>query len=390
VSAITDAQGNLHRSSGPGAGRFESKPAMRPKSPMPLPAEDEVARMSGQVSAVWHEAPVTQGQPSVARHSDFAIAIDQRTGAQAPVVAEVFPNGVERPPLPYRQISGNLFRQSFGIQDPTSGIVVPLPSLNRDVVRAYRQAQLPVSDEAYANTRRRGRHTDTESLEALAAAVESGAVVPVPADENWMRATAAREASTIVARDQTEAALELQARMDGFASVDGHVWEESRPPVYRAPIVEEAPFERPVRVTVEVAPDTSLAAADGYYPSDEYRQAVERVFDTAKRTGSPIAPMPDEPPIKWLVELGLVDEGGWRRGAQLAISPSSALTEQNWRDRMAAFRAEIVEHLPDAVAGDIGAFLIVPGFRLDLTAMTKTQQAEYRRYVMFALAHGLT
>jgi len=408
---LIDEHGNLHRASGPGGGQFEEKANARPAalavpavSAPELPAGDVVR---GRVSAMWSELSNDVGRRDRGRlrESVFDVAIPARTSAQAPIVAEVAPDGVGGAPVQYRNVDGRLFRQAFGVKDRASGTVLPLPAL-RGPQRDYATAPLPTVEPGelgYDPARPSLRSSAAESdgrpagataispLAAVSQAASAGAIVPIPADANWLRTTAAREAGMVQATNDREAAAALQQRMNGYAAVDGQVWQQDRPPAYRAPVPADAPFAGPVKVAVEPAPDMSRAAApDGYYPSNEYVQAVQRTLETAKSAGVAVAPMGEEPPIQWLAELGLIDEASWRRGAPLQFMPSSALTIENWRERMVAFRSQILEHLPDAVRGDLGAFLLVPDIRFDFTALTASQQEEYRRYIAFAVAHGLT
>ena len=212
---------------------------------------------------------------------------------------------------------------------------------------------------------------------------------PVVADERWLRSTAEAHAAGMVARNDAEVQQHVQREMSRYASVDGEVWRADAPPVYRAPQPDEVTGESSVALHVAPALDTTRHAAIGYFPARRLDEALEAVRETAQQVGLPAAPAPEEPPIKWLAELGLVDESAWRAGAKLVIHPSSSLNEENFVERFEAFRQQIVDELPDAVDGDVGAFMVVGRHRLDTSALTKSQWDEYRRYVLFGLEHGL-
>lgn len=74
-------------------------------------------------------------------------------------------------------------------------------------------------------------------------------------------------------------------------------------------------------------------------------------------------------------------------GTDLTIESSETLTAETFRDRLAAFREQIVT-IPGAVTGDVGSFLVVGDWN-DFTALTRQQQDEYRRYIMFGVERGL-
>lgn len=374
-----DESGNIHRPSGPGGGQFAAKPSSAPR---PLTSAPKGERLQSNVAVMWGLLDRDRGAASSRRTASavstmkrgvFRVSVPRISSGQAPIVAEVVGTAEGGEPLRYREVDGRLFSQVFGVRDRESGVVVPLPAVTRASDGAASPAPLP-------------RAASVSEVQAAAAA---GALVPVPADEDWLRATATHEAADVAAEDEVSAGAALQERMDDYAAIDGDVWRHSRQPVYRAPVEAEAPFEAPIVVSVEPAPDTSFAAVDGYYPSDEYQQAVARVRETARATGAEVGAVAEEPPIRWLAELGLIEGEEWRRGARLDFSPSSSLTEENFRERLAQFRAQIVEQLPGAVGGDVGSFLTVGEHRVEYAALTKTQQDEYRRYIMFGLEHGL-
>ncbi len=214
--------------------------------------------------------------------------------------------------------------------------------------------------------------------------------MPVPADDAWLQGQVS-SLGEMIASSQEEAAAAAQGNLDRFASIDGEVWQAADAPVYRAPTPEDAPFAAPLRVDVVPAPDTtSSAAGPGFFHSDAYDDAVATVWATAKATGAPVSPSIDPvPPIAWMREIDLVGaEPEWRQGHELEFPPSDTLNEFVFRDRLAAFREQIVG-IPGAVTGDVGSFLVVGDWRLDFAALTRHQQDEYRRYIIYGVEHGL-
>jgi len=380
---VIDSQGNLHRSGGPGGGQFAAKPAAPPLTNL----TSDTARLRSRVRINWRhlvdpdmfemplsdtnsydrKRPPARPTPASARDRSHEapiqsfianVSVRSYTAEQAPVTVVV--DGVaggDEVAREYRAVDGNLFRQVWGIQDPSNGTVIPIS---------------PAST-AWAPTQ----------------AGETYDLLPVPADEQWLKTEAARADTT--GADSEDAAHQLvQEHLDEFAAIDGHVWTTAPAPAYRAPTEEDAPFGAPLVVDVAPAPDTSEHAADiGFFPSDQYDDAVATMQQTAAVTGATVAPLPAEPPISWLRELGLIgDDVPWRRGVPMQVEPSETLTEDTFRDRLAAFREQIVT-IPGAVTGDVGSFLVVGDWKLDFAALTRQQQDEYRRYIMYGVEHGL-
>jgi hypothetical protein len=378
-----DGRGNLHRNAGPGAGQFASKAPAAPSSMLGEAAE----RLRASVRISWRH--IFDASPATARTeepgprdrlswlrrdrnkvtssaSDTSswfttnVSIPTYTNQHAPVtlvvdsrIAAASGDEVARE---YRAVDGKLFRQVWGIEDPVTGQITPA----------------------------HGEWAPTE-------AGRSYELHPVPADEEWLRQQTERN-PTITAASEAEAAQLAQKSMDEFAAIDGDVWQQADAPVYRAPVIADAPFDGPLAVTVTAAPDTTAAAADlGYFHADSYSDAIRTMQDTAAALQIPIAEGhdSDDPPIRILRDLGLVgDEPEWRAGTPLNIEPSETLTEETFRDRLAAFREQIVT-IPGAVTGDVGSFLVVGNWKVDFAALTRQQQDEYRRHITYGVERGL-
>lgn len=377
-----DSYGNLHRMSGPGGGQFAPKVSAPPTAPLLSDAE----RLRSRVRIDWRQLldpanfdiPIDHAsdarrkrdrggfisrgdrrheQASAAKSFVTNISVPTYTNAQAPVTVVV--DGAasgDEVAREYRSVDGQLFRQIWGVEDQETGRVTPTAP----------------ATAAWAPTVP-GKSYDLR---------------PVPADEEWIRAEAERT-DLIAAASEQHAKQIVQQRMDGFAAIEGNVWQATEAPVYRAPVLDDAPFTDPLSVAVAPAPDTTDHAADlGYYPADRYSDAVTVMHATAAATGAQIAAADDEP-IRWLRELGLVgDEPEWRQGVSIDVEPSDTLTEGTFRDRLAAFREQIVT-IPGAVTGDVGSFLVVGDWKVDFGALTRQQQDEYRRYIMYGVERGL-
>lgn len=383
---MMDSRGNLHQLEGPGGGQFASRAPVRPASPL----ADAAERLRARVRITWRDllssahdgdGEPPQPQPSSAtpprRHSESHqppagstdpvdlrsfianVSIPSYSSAVAPVTIEIAGAGSgDEVAREYRAVDGQLFRQVWGVEDHSTGRIEPA---------------VPAA-AAWAPTEP-GR-----SYELL----------PVPADEEWLREQAER--ATLHATSEDHAAALTHEHLSGFAAIDGDVWQATDAPVYLAPLLDDAPFTAPLAVTIEPAPDTTRAAAQlGYFHADDYDGAVDTMTATAAAVGAEIAPGQDvdEPPIRWLRELGLIgDEPAWRPGTPMDIEPSETLTEGSFRDRLAAFREQIVT-IPGAVTGDVGSFLVVGDWKLDFAALTRQQQDEYRRYIVYGVEHGL-
>lgn len=454
-----DAQGNLHRSTGPGGGQFAARPTPPPAGTLSGAAEllRAKVRISWRqlLSSALHGVPESaerlsqaarsaapsrsgadrgpkhreDGVPASSPAGDATVSpiqsfitnvsIPAYTSRQAPVsivVSGAASASGDEVAREYRQVDGQLFRQVWGVEDHESGRVIPVSppaaAWGDGAGREAADGALAVGQHAIHqrppadSTDRRGGESATRADAAVPAFAspqvwapsEPGRVYelrPVPADEEWLRQEAERSPAVSTATAE-EAARAVQARMDQFAAIDGAVWQVTPEPVYRAPVVDDAPFTEPLTVAVLPAPDTSMAAADvGYFPADSYAAAVLTMHETAAAVGAVVAPgqNTEDPPIRWLRELGLIDspladEHEWRSGTPLTIEPSETLTEGTFRDRLASLREQIVT-IPGAVTGDVGSFLVVGGWKLDFAALTRQQQDEYRRYIIYGVEHGL-
>lgn len=383
-----DSAGNLHRAPGtPGAlgGQFAPKPVSAPAAALHTDAEALRAR----VRIRWRElfnpanylAPIqlpsqsrkerdrrlpaeenssVPGARERIRETFASVSVPMYTSLQAPISITV-EGASDRSDIAreYREVDGRLFRQVWSNEPGPSG-----PSPEPDV-----------DDHGWAPTVR-GRVYQLR---------------PVPADAAWLRQEAERmppAAATTV--EGAHAAV--QEHLDQFAAIDGNVWQAAPEPVYRAPVPQDAPFDAPLELEVIPAPDTTSSAAPlNIFPGDRYDDALRTLEDTAGATGAPVAPAPDEPPIMWLRELGLIDapayEPNWRAGAALTIVPGTELTEATFQSSFGDFRAQI-SGIPGAVAGDVSAFRSPSSWRLDFAALTASQQQEYRAYIAFGVEHG--
>ncbi|WP_433673873.1 hypothetical protein [Microbacterium gorillae] len=353
------------------------------------------------------------------------VSIPSYTSRQAPisiVVSGAASASGDEIAREYRQVDGQLFRQVWGVEDRESGRVIPVApqaaawgeGSERGAAGGALAGGRPENQQRPVTAS--GEHRGDEAAVGADAGTggsagspvfaspqvwapfEPGRVYelrPVPADEEWLRQEAERSPAVSTATAE-EAARAVQARMDQFAAIDGAVWQVTPEPVYRAPVVDDAPFTEPLTVAVLPAPDTSMAAADvGYFPADSYAEAILTMHETAAAVGVSVAPgqNTEDPPIRWLRELGLIDspltdEHEWRSGTPLTIEPSETLTEGTFRDRLASLREQIVT-IPGAVTGDVGSFLVVGDWKLDFAALTRQQQDEYRRYIIYGVEHGL-
>lgn len=367
-----DHHGNLHRPAGTaGAGRFAPQEAAAPS--VQLAPSGGNSELRAKFTALWRElreemqgadeartGPSTLDAPL--RRSVLDVAVRRLTTSDAPVAVEVAGArpGDEVAPQ-YRVVDGELFRQLFGGAERTP------------------------------------EHESRPALPAPEAPLASGVPAslplqhpqPVAATEAWLRGTAEAAAHGFTAATPEDVQEHVQRQVDGFASVDGQVWTRAEEPVYRVPVAEpgQAAVD-PVAIAVVPAPTDSEHAVRGYFHAEDYDRARDVAAKTARETGSRLD-IADDAPIQWLTELGLIERGAWTEGEQLRFTPSAHLAVESFHERFAALRREIVDKLPGAVTGDVPAFVDIPRFALDLSRLTAAQADEYRRYVMFALAHGL-
>ncbi len=264
---IMDGHGNIHRLSGPGGGQFAGRPTAPPVAPLsgaadtrrarvrigwrhPLnPANDDIpvdlpgdSRRKREGLSWYRRGRGTTSPSSRAvdvRSFVTHVSIPTYASHQAPITITV--DGVssgDEVAREYRAVDGKLFRQVWGIEDPGTGQVSPV---------------VPPS----------ASWAPTESGRAYG-------LRPVPADAEWL--TQETERTPPVAAETEERAAQIaQELVSGYASIDGDVWQVTKAPVYRAPIVEDTPLTAPLMVAVTPALDTSVAAADlGHYSADNY------------------------------------------------------------------------------------------------------------------------
>ncbi|MGO4681259.1 hypothetical protein [Microbacterium sp. 2MCAF23] len=385
-----DSAGNLHCAPGtPGAlgGQFAPKLVSAPATALHTDAESLRAR----VRIRWREllnpenyfAPIqlpseslTDGssKPAAAGGDDWKPRVGERirslvtnvsvpmfTSVQAPIAITV--EGVKDGSAvahQYREVDGKLFRQVWARGTAEAQESTP----ERSAVEHEWAPTVP------------GRTYELH---------------PVPADAAWLQQEAER-IPPVLASNDNDAHAAVQEHLDQFAAIDGHVWQTASEPVYRAPVIEDAPFVAPLQLDVVPAPDTSTSAAPlNVFAGDQFDDAVRTMSETSAAVGVPIAPLAEGPPVMWLRELGLVDappaDTSWRAGVPLAITPSAELTEETFEAKFNDFRAQIAG-IPGAVHGDISGFRRRGAWRLDFTALTAHQQQEYRGYIAFGIGRG--
>lgn len=379
-----DSNGRLHRTVGPGGGQYAAKPAVAPARSLTSDSD----RLRARVRVAWRhlfdvaQPTTTIELPTFSRH--------RRDGAHAPrdagprSRAQTFITNVSIPSYTTAQAPVSVVVDHGAL---TSGADLAREYRSVDG-RLFRQLWSTETSEGSEDIRANSARPVTERHWAPGVTVAHRPLRPVPADEGWLRAHAA--STEFAASSEMDAAALLEASLHPYAAIDGEVWRESAAPAYRVPTITDAPFTGPAELSVVAAPDTTYAAADlGLYPSDQYDQAIAATRAFALEHGIPVAEAPAEPPIKLVWGGSLYAERqGWRPGHPIEVESSETLTEGTFRDRLAAFREQIVT-IPGAVTGDVRSFLVVGDWRVDFSALTRQQQDEYRRHIVYGVEHGL-
>lgn len=188
---------------------------------------------------------------------------------------------------------------------------------------------------------------------------------------------------------EDEAARDAQSKFADYLSIDGTLWAKAREPVYQIQTFGLGGNHGSTAITAATAPVTGNHAAESFYfPADAYEAAVAYAVDVAIKRGDTesVARIRKTPHI--VVSKPELIAKTWRPATVIPEHPMAyELTPETFRRELAAFRRDIatIPGASEKVEDGFGN----PSHRVNYSALSETQEDNYKSYLEYGAGQGL-